>query len=108
MRRRGFSESAATFEPPALAGGQDVHEVQASVAKAHFSQLLDAVEGGATIVILRHGRPIARLLPDPEHRLRKHSRALDNIRKLAKRREAEFGPISVEEIISSIHEGHKY
>lgn len=32
-------------------------------AKAHFSALLAAVEGGEQIAITRHGRPVARLLP---------------------------------------------
>jgi prevent-host-death family protein len=34
--------------------------------KTHLSQVLDAVEHGQTIVITRHGKPIARILP-PEH-----------------------------------------
>ncbi|MBX3098494.1 MAG: type II toxin-antitoxin system Phd/YefM family antitoxin [Salinibacterium sp.] len=32
-------------------------------AKSHFSQLLARVEGGEEIVIARHGRPVARLVP---------------------------------------------
>ena len=32
-------------------------------AKTHLPQLLDRVEHGETIVITRHGRPIARLIP---------------------------------------------
>jgi len=86
----------------------DVHEVQASVAKTHFSQLLDEVERGATIVVLRHGRPVARIIPDPEGRRQRHKQALENIQKLAKEREAQFGPVSVEEILAWRHEGHKY
>jgi prevent-host-death family protein len=30
-------------------------------AKAKFSELLDRVESGETVVITRHGRPVARL-----------------------------------------------
>jgi prevent-host-death family protein len=45
-----------------------MREVQASEAKTHLPQLLDAVERGETIVITRHGRSIARLVP--EHRVR--------------------------------------
>jgi len=33
-------------------------------AKAHFSALLAAVEGGEAVAITRHGRVIARLVPD--------------------------------------------
>jgi len=32
-------------------------------AKTRFSRLLAQVEGGAEIVISRHGRPVARLVP---------------------------------------------
>ena len=32
-------------------------------AKAHLSELLNAVESGEEVVITRHGRPIARVLP---------------------------------------------
>lgn len=33
-------------------------------AKTHFSSLLDKVEAGEEIVITRHGRAIARLVPE--------------------------------------------
>jgi prevent-host-death family protein len=104
---RGFGENATAFERSDPAQ-QQVREVQASVAKTHFSQLLDEVERGATIVILRHGRPVARLTPDPEHRRRQVAEAIDNITRLGKEIRERNGPISIEEIISSIHEGHKY
>jgi prevent-host-death family protein len=106
--RRGFSEDAPAFAPRNSQQQHGVREVQASVAKTHFSQLLDEVERGATIVILRHGRPIARIVPDPEGRRQRTKQAIENIRKLAKERAEHFGPVTVEEIISSIHEGHKY
>jgi prevent-host-death family protein len=32
-------------------------------AKTHLPRLLDAVEQGETILITRHGRPIARIVP---------------------------------------------
>jgi prevent-host-death family protein len=105
--RRGFGEGAPQFEHSAAAP-RELREVQASVAKAHFSQLLDEVERGQNFVILRHGRPVARLTPDPDGRQRRTTEAIANIKRLAKERAAEFGPVTVEEIISSIHEGHKY
>lgn len=101
-RGHGFGEASAPFRRG------NVTEVQASVAKAHFSQLLDEVERGQTIVILRHGKPIARLVPDEEERRRRHRQALDNLDKLGEQIRARNGGLTVEEIISSIHEGHKY
>ena len=32
-------------------------------AKTHLAELLDRVEGGETITITRHGKPIAKLVP---------------------------------------------
>jgi prevent-host-death family protein len=104
-QRRGFVEEAAGFrrgEP-----GQ-VREVQASVAKTHFSQLLDEVERGATIVVLRHGRVVARIVPDEQRRQERRAQAIENIKKLGEKIRARHGGLTVEEIISSIHEGHKY
>jgi len=40
-----------------------MRSVPVAEAKAHFSALLTAAEGGEEIVITRHGRQIARLLP---------------------------------------------
>jgi prevent-host-death family protein len=41
--------------------------MQAAIAevKKRLCALVDQVEAGATIVILRHGRPVARLMPMP-------------------------------------------
>ncbi len=45
-----------------------MREIQASEAKTHLPRLLDDVERGDTIVITRHGRPIARLVPETARR----------------------------------------
>ncbi|BBL72046.1 type II toxin-antitoxin system Phd/YefM family antitoxin [Methylogaea oryzae] len=34
-------------------------------AKAHFSALLADVEGGEEVVIMRRGKPVARIVPEP-------------------------------------------
>lgn len=39
-------------------------------AKTHLPQLLDRVEHGETIVITRHGKPVARLVPATAARAR--------------------------------------
>ena len=45
--------------------GRDVamEFVGAYEAKTHLPQLLDRVEGGETITITRHGKPVAKLVP---------------------------------------------
>lgn len=32
-------------------------------AKAHLSELLDAVESGQEVIITRHGKPVAKVVP---------------------------------------------
>jgi prevent-host-death family protein len=41
--------------------------VQVVEAKAKFSALLTAVEAGETVAITRHGRVIARMVPEVTH-----------------------------------------
>ena len=81
-----------------------MREVQASEAKTHLPRLLDEVEREKTIVITRHGRPIARIVPEAERRQEEIDRAIESIRALRKR----TGRITVEELLSARHEGHKY
>ena len=79
-------------------------EVQASDAKTHLPQLLDDVERGETIVITRHGRPIARIVPETQLRQQEIDRAIEDLKQIGKR----TGKITVEEILSLRHHGHKY
>lgn len=82
-----------------------MREVQASEAKTHLPRLLDDVERGETVVITRHGRPIARLVPEAGRRQAEIDEAVENILALRKRLE---GKATAEEIVSSVHEGHRY
>jgi prevent-host-death family protein len=79
-------------------------EVQASEAETHLSQLLDEVERGETIVITRHGRPIARIIPEAHRRQQEIDEAIADIKELGK----QTGKATVEEILSLIREGRKY
>ena len=85
-----------------------MREIQASEAKTHLSLLLDEVERGETIVITRRGRPIARIIPEVHRRQEEINRAIEDIKALSKEIIREHGSASIEEITSSIHEGHKY
>jgi prevent-host-death family protein len=78
--------------------------VQASEAKAKFAELLDQVERGETLVITRHGKPIAHLQPAPRHddaRARQAMRELMELRKTAPR-------ATVEEILQWRDEGRRF
>jgi len=79
-------------------------QIPVSDAKARFSELIDKVEKGATVVITRHGRPVARLVPDEDKRQKEVNEAIASIQ--ARRKRA--GKITLKELLSSIHEGHKY
>ena len=87
-----------------LIDGTMTREVQASEAKTHLPQLLDEVERGETIIITRHGRPIARIVPEASRRQREIDQAIDDITELAKH----SPKVTVDEILSLIREGRKY
>ena len=59
-------------------------QVQASQAKAQFAELLDQVERGETVVITRHGKPIARLVREDDERRADALRAMAEIKELRK------------------------
>ena len=103
-RHRQLAEEAPAFQRDRTG----LREIAASEAKARLSELLDAVGRGETIAITRHGRRIARLVPDDQYRKQVIAQAIENIRKLGEEVRRQHGPTSVEEILSSIHEGHKY
>ena len=81
-----------------------MREIQASEAKVHLSQLLDDVERGETLVIKRHGRRIARIVPEVDRRQEEIDKALTGIRELRKR----TGGITLQELLSARDEGRKY
>ena len=81
-----------------------MREIQASEAKAHLPQLLDQVERGETLIITRHGRAIARIVPEPDRRQEEIDHAIANIRALRQRNEK----VTVEELLSARDEGRKY
>lgn len=80
-----------------------MREIQASEAKAHLPQLLDDVERGETLIITRHGRAIARIVPEANQRREEIDKAIDSIVNLRKR----TGKITVAEIRSARDEGRK-
>jgi prevent-host-death family protein len=52
-----------TVRDPSPLFVSEPEQVGAYDAKTRLAELLAAVEGGASYVITRHGRPVARLLP---------------------------------------------
>lgn len=82
---------------------QNMKTVPASAAKAQLLGLLDEVERGETIVITRHGRPIARLVPDEDRQKDDARRALAEIKAAQKHAPR----ATIEEILAWRDEGRK-
>jgi prevent-host-death family protein len=76
---------------------------QASEAKTRFLKILDDVESGQSIQVTRHGRKIARIVPEPadEAYAERARRAFEQIAELRKR----VKPISLAQIIADKNEG---
>lgn len=71
--------------------------IQASEAKTHFLRILDKVERGTTVIITRHGRPIARITPEEKKDGESLARAVDEMKLLRKN----IGRMTLEEILSA-------
>jgi prevent-host-death family protein len=80
-----------------------MREAQSSEVKARLPEFLDAVERGETIVVTRHGRAIAHIVPAPAADKERVKRAIDGI--VALRRKTR--KMSVAEILAARHEGHR-
>jgi prevent-host-death family protein len=81
-----------------------MREIKASDAKTHLHRLLDEVQRGETVIITRHGRVIARIVPEASWRQEEVDRAVADIRAQGKRN----GKIVLKDLLSARHEGHKY
>jgi prevent-host-death family protein len=85
-----------------------MREVPTSEAKANFSRLLDEIERGETIAITRYGRRIARLVPEQQYQQKQVDDAIANMKALAKEIREQGGGMTIDEILTLRHEGHKY
>lgn len=59
--------------------------VSAFEAKTHFGELLERVTRGEEIVITRHDKPVARIVPEGAQRLQDVRRAVGGLRQLQQR-----------------------
>lgn len=77
--------------------------ISASEAKAKLLGLLDDVERGESIVVTRHGRPVARLVPETGVQTEKARQTFEELDKLRQT----MPRLTVEEILSAIREGRE-
>lgn len=76
-------------------------------AKAKLSELLDLVEKGEEIVILRHGKPVARMTKDDADALyRQRRQAIEDIKRLRVGHNANLKP--GETLKDLVNEGRRY
>jgi prevent-host-death family protein len=75
--------------------------IQASEAKTKFLSILDDVERGASVIVTRHGKPIARIVPEAEVNRERVEQAMASMRALRER----IGKVSLAEILSARDEG---
>jgi prevent-host-death family protein len=78
--------------------------VQASELKAKLAELLDEVERGQTLVVTRHGKSIARIVPDEEAASEQSREAMQRI---LKARKTAFR-VTAEELRRWRDEGRRY
>lgn len=77
--------------------------VSASEAKAKLLHLLDDVERGESVILTRHGRPIARLIPETDMQIEKAKRTFEELDKLRQT----MPRLTAAEILSAIREGRE-
>jgi prevent-host-death family protein len=86
-----------------------MNTVTALEAKTRFGELLDRVARGEEIVITRHDKPVARIVPEGGRSLEKVRQAVADLRALrqeiAQRRG--FKPLTDKEIKDAINEGRR-
>jgi prevent-host-death family protein len=80
-------------------------------AKTHLSELIARAERGEEVIITRHNKPVAKLVPitteiSPEL-YRKRLEILDELQAVGREIAARGGPITVEEILSWRDEGRR-
>lgn len=80
--------------------------VSAFEAKTRFGELLDRVSKGEEVVITRHDKPVARLIPEGAHRLEDVRRSVAGLRELQQRiRRRSRAKVSDREARSAIEDG---
>jgi prevent-host-death family protein len=84
--------------------------VTALEAKNRFGKLLDRVAHGEEVIVTRHDKPVARMVPAEGRELRAVRRAVADLRELQARIRARVrgkASLSKEEVRSAIEEGRR-
>jgi prevent-host-death family protein len=83
-------------------------KVTAFEAKTRFGELLERVSQGEEVVITRHDKPVARLVPEGAPRLDEVRRSVQGLRDLQQRiRRRSKAKLSDREVRSAIEQGRQ-
>lgn len=83
-------------------------KVTAFEAKTRFGELLERVANGEEVVITRHDKPVARLIPEGASRLDDVRRSVQGLRELQQRiRQRSKAKLSDRDVRSAIEEGRR-
>jgi prevent-host-death family protein len=94
------------YETGESRGGMSGSLVGAYEAKTHLPQLLDRVEGGETITITRHGKPVARLVPAESVKQTDVRAAVEEMKRFQKEHGPTLGPgLTIRDLIQ---EGRRF
>ncbi|MGY0194779.1 type II toxin-antitoxin system Phd/YefM family antitoxin [Leptothrix sp. BB-4] len=79
-------------------------------AKTHLSELIARAERGEEVVITRHNKPVAKLVPInevPADLVARRRQALSELQGIGRRMAERGGPITVDEILQWRDEGRR-
>ncbi len=79
-------------------------------AKTHLSELIARAERGEEVIITRHNKPVAKLVPInevPADLVARRRRALAELQDIGRRMVERGGPITVDEILQWRDEGRR-
>lgn len=79
-------------------------------AKTRLSELVARVEQGEEVIITRHNKPVAKMVPIdavPAELLDRRRNALARLQAIGRDMQGRGGPITREEILEWVHEGRK-
>jgi prevent-host-death family protein len=79
-------------------------------AKTHLSELIARAERGEEVIITRHNKPVAKLVPIgevPPEVVERRRRIAAELQAIGREMESRGGPITREEILEWVHEGRK-
>lgn len=76
-------------------------------AKTHLSELVARAEAGEEVIITRHNRPVAKLVPvvaEPEFDPERRRKAVEALRQLRETLRQRHGTMSSQEIVAMVRE----